>query len=246
MSTTTPAIATVPYDELESALRGELITPADPRYDEARAVYNAMVDKRPAAIARVRDAVDVMTAVRYARQHGHTIAVRGGGHNAAGLGVWDGALVIDLSRMRSTTVDPRGHTVRVDGGCEIASQIGHQHEGHRNLVRAKPGQPSLRDRVTAEPGDLVQEGTRPERHERHLQLFQPVFGEPLVPKMRDTWRLVAGEDAGEHESADGGAGGSVGKIGVAGDVNCGRVSLAVPGVSGRRGDYGVRPLHAAD
>ena len=79
MSTTTPAIATVPYDELQSVLRGELITPADPRYDEARAVYNAMIDKRPAAVARCRDAADVVACVRFARAHDLTIAVRGGG-----------------------------------------------------------------------------------------------------------------------------------------------------------------------
>ena len=117
MSTTTPAIATVPYDELESALRGDLITPADPRYDEARAVYNAMIDKRPAAVARCRDAADVVACVRFARAHDLTIAVRGGAHNAAGLGVWDNALVIDLSPMHSVTVDPAGGTVRADGGC---------------------------------------------------------------------------------------------------------------------------------
>ena len=76
MSTTTPAIATVPYDELQSVLRGELITPADPRYDEARAVYNAMIDKRPAAVARCRDAADVVACVRFARAHDLTIAVR--------------------------------------------------------------------------------------------------------------------------------------------------------------------------
>ena len=117
MSTTTPAIATVPYDELQSVLRGELITPADPRYDEARAVYNAMIDKRPAAVAQCRDAADVVACVRFARAHDLTIAVRGGAHNAAGLGVWDNALVIDLSPMHSVTVDPAGGTVRVDGGC---------------------------------------------------------------------------------------------------------------------------------
>jgi FAD/FMN-containing dehydrogenase len=117
MSTTTPAIATVPYDELESALRGELITPADPRYDEARAVYNAMIDKRPAAVAQCRDAADVVACVRFAQSHDLTIAVRGGAHNAAGLGVWDNALVIDLSPMHSVTVDPAGGTVRADGGC---------------------------------------------------------------------------------------------------------------------------------
>src|SRR4051794_17870593 len=117
MSAPTADAVSVAFDDLAAALHGDLITPADPGFDEARAVYNAMVDKHPAAIARCRDAVDVVTAVRFARERGITIAVRGGGHNAAGLGVWDGALVIDLSLMRSTTVDPRGHTVRVDGGA---------------------------------------------------------------------------------------------------------------------------------
>src|ERR1700742_4622627 len=97
---------TAPYAELATAIRGDLITPGDPGYDQGRAVYNAMIDKHPAAIARCRDAADVITCVRFAREHGAEIAVRGGGHNAAGLGVADGALVIDMSLMRSTTVDP--------------------------------------------------------------------------------------------------------------------------------------------
>jgi FAD/FMN-containing dehydrogenase len=120
MTITSSGVATAPYDELAGALLGELILPADPGYDEARAVYNAMIDKRPAAIARCRDSTDVMACVRFARAHDLTIAVRGGGHNAAGLGVWDDALVIDLSSMRSTTVDPQNRTVRVDAGCTWA------------------------------------------------------------------------------------------------------------------------------
>ena len=98
-------------------MRGDLITPADPGYDQARAVYNAMIDKHPAAIVRCRDTADVITCVRFAREHGVEIAVRGGGHNAGGLGVSDDALVIDLSQMRSTTVNPEHHTVRADPGC---------------------------------------------------------------------------------------------------------------------------------
>jgi FAD/FMN-containing dehydrogenase len=108
---------TAPFGDLAAALRGELITPDTPGYDEARAVYNAMIDRRPAAIARCRDSADVVAAVTFARAHGIEVAVRGGGHNAAGLGTWDDALVIDLSPMRSTTVDPRARTVRVDGGA---------------------------------------------------------------------------------------------------------------------------------
>jgi FAD/FMN-containing dehydrogenase len=117
---TTSAVATASIGELAASLRGDLIRPADPGYDQARAVYNAMIDKHPAAIARCRDTADVITCVNFAREHGVEIAVRGGGHNAAGLGVWDDALVIDLSLMRSTTVSPQDHTVRVDGGCTWA------------------------------------------------------------------------------------------------------------------------------
>lgn len=117
MTTTSTEAAKAPYDELATALRGDLIAPGDHRYDEARAVYNAMIDKRPAVIARCRDVTDVIACVRFGRAHGLTIAIRGGGHNAAGLGVWDDALVIDLSLLRSTTVDPGNHTVRVDAGC---------------------------------------------------------------------------------------------------------------------------------
>src|SRR5262249_59488220 len=76
-----------------------------------------MIDKRRAAIARCADTADVVTCVRFARAHNVDIAVRGGGHNAAGLAVADDALVIDLSGLRSTTVSPQDHTVRVDPGC---------------------------------------------------------------------------------------------------------------------------------
>src|SRR5215510_16326712 len=117
---TSTAIATAPYEELAAAVRGDLITPGDPGYDQARAVYNGMIDKHPAAIARCRDTADVIACVRFARAHGAEIAVRGGGHSAAGLGVWDDALVIDLSLLRSTTVSPENHTVRVDAGCTLA------------------------------------------------------------------------------------------------------------------------------
>ena len=117
---TSSAIATHAYADLAAAVRGSLILPGEPEYDQARAVYNGMIDKHPAAIARCRDAADVITCVRFAREHGVEIAVRGGGHSAAGLGVWDDALVIDLSLLRSTTVSPENHTVRVDAGCTLA------------------------------------------------------------------------------------------------------------------------------
>ena len=119
MTTTSITTTAVPYPDLATALRGDLITPGDAGYDQARAVYNAMIDKYPAAVARCRDTADVMACVRFARQHGVEIAVRGGGHSVGGFGVRDGALVIDLSLMRGTTVSPENHTVRADGGCTL-------------------------------------------------------------------------------------------------------------------------------
>jgi FAD/FMN-containing dehydrogenase len=120
MTTTSAGISTESFGELAAGLRGELIVPGQPGYDAARAVYNAMIDKHPAAIARCRDVADVIACVRFGRDLGIELAVRGGGHNAAGLGVADDALVIDLSLMRSTTVDPQHHTVRADAGCTLA------------------------------------------------------------------------------------------------------------------------------
>jgi FAD/FMN-containing dehydrogenase len=85
----------------------DLITPDDPRYDEARTVWNAAIDRRPAAIVRCTCTEDVVAAVRLARKHGWPVAVRGGGHNVAGLAVGDGALVVDCSRWRGVRVDGR-------------------------------------------------------------------------------------------------------------------------------------------
>jgi FAD/FMN-containing dehydrogenase len=120
MSTTTTSridVSDEDYQSLAAQLRGVLIRPGDPGYDENRQVYNGMIDKRPAAIARCRDVADVIRCVRFGRNHSLDITVRGGGHNAAGLAIWDDALVIDLSLMRSVTVSPDDRTVRVDGGC---------------------------------------------------------------------------------------------------------------------------------
>src|SRR5947199_3517046 len=97
--------------------RGRLIGPEDAGYDDARKVYNAMIDRRPALIARCAGVADVITAVNFARENNLLVAVRGGGHNAAGLGVCDGGLSIDLSRMKGIRVDPAARTVRVEGGC---------------------------------------------------------------------------------------------------------------------------------
>jgi hypothetical protein len=102
---------------LRAGLRGRLIQPRDENYDEARKVYNAMIDRRPALIARCADAADVIVSVNFARENGLLLAVRGGGHNGAGLGICDGGLVIDLSQMKGVRVDPEKRTARVGGGC---------------------------------------------------------------------------------------------------------------------------------
>jgi len=97
--------------------RGRLIGPEDAGYDEARKIYNAMIDRRPALIARCADADEVARVVGFARDSGLLLAVRGGGHNGAGLGTCDDGVVIDLSALKDIEVDPQARTVRVGGGC---------------------------------------------------------------------------------------------------------------------------------
>ena len=103
--------------EFRSQLRGELIQPGDPGYENARKVYNGMIDKKPRLIAKCVDAADVIAAVKFGRASGLRVSVRGGGHNAGGLGIWDDALTIDLSGIKYVQVDPAAKTVRVGGGC---------------------------------------------------------------------------------------------------------------------------------
>src|SRR5262245_17223256 len=103
--------------ELRAKFRGELIAPGDAAYEPARKVYNGMIDKRPALIARCADVADVMAGVGFARDKGLLLAIRGGGHNGPGLGTVDGGLVVDLSRMKGIRVDQRNRTVRVEGGA---------------------------------------------------------------------------------------------------------------------------------
>jgi FAD/FMN-containing dehydrogenase len=104
-------------DTLHGQIRGDVIDTGDARYDDARTLYNGMIDKRPRLIARCADVADVIAAVGYARDHGLLVAVRGGGHNGAGLGSCDDGLVIDLSAMRGVRVDPAQRTVRAEAGC---------------------------------------------------------------------------------------------------------------------------------
>jgi hypothetical protein len=104
-------------DALQARLRGHLIRPGDADYEDARRVHNGMIDRYPQLIARCRDVADVMASVDFGRDHGLAVAIRSGGHNAAGLGTVDDGLVIDLSPMKGIDVDAGARTVRVEAGC---------------------------------------------------------------------------------------------------------------------------------
>jgi FAD/FMN-containing dehydrogenase len=113
---TVPAIDATQLEELASRLTGRVLRPDDDGYDDARRVYNGLFDRRPAVIVRCRDAADAAAAVRFARQGGLDICVRGGGHNVAGRAVVDDAVMIDLAEMKGADVDPAARTVRAEGG----------------------------------------------------------------------------------------------------------------------------------
>src|SRR3954471_17746328 len=104
-------------EELRDGLGGAVIGPADAGYDDARTCFNALIDRRPAAIARCLDAADVATALAFGREQGLEIAVRGGGHNPAGHCICDGGLVIDLTLMKRVEVDPGRRIARSGGGA---------------------------------------------------------------------------------------------------------------------------------
>lgn len=113
-------ISDVSIQKLAESHRGQVIRREDDGYEEARQVYNGMIDKRPAIIVRSVDAGDVISAVEFARETGLPLAVRGGGHNGGGLGTVDDGLVIDLSLLKGVRVDPQARIARVGGGCTWA------------------------------------------------------------------------------------------------------------------------------
>ncbi len=114
---TTVTLEETGVQDLASHLRGSLLRPSDAGYEQACRVYNGMIEKRPALIVRVKDVADVIAGVNFAREHGLTLAVRGGGHSGPGLGTCDDGLVIDLAGMKGIRVDPAAQTARVEGGC---------------------------------------------------------------------------------------------------------------------------------
>jgi FAD/FMN-containing dehydrogenase len=122
MSTSKPLLSatsldSIALDSLAASIRGIVIRPEDSEYDSARSLWNGMIDKRPAAIVRCSGTADVVAAVRFAREHDLLVAVRAGGHNAAGNAMCDGGIVIDLSGMNGVWVDPDQRVARVQGGA---------------------------------------------------------------------------------------------------------------------------------
>src|SRR5512140_759451 len=113
--------------KFKASLRGELIQRSDEHYEQARKLYNAMIDKRPLLIARCADIADVASAVRFGRENDLLTALRGGGHNGPGLGSCNDGLVIDLSLMKGVRVDAGSRTVRAEAGC---TQGGVDHAAH--------------------------------------------------------------------------------------------------------------------
>ncbi len=104
-------------DELKTRLRGDLLVPGEPAYDESRSVWNGMIDRHPALIVRCLGTPDVVAAVRFARDHRIALSIKGGGHNIAGLGVCDGGIMLDMSRARGVWVDAAAKTARAQAGC---------------------------------------------------------------------------------------------------------------------------------
>jgi FAD/FMN-containing dehydrogenase len=106
-------------EDLKLQIRGDVLLPSDADYDQARKIWNGMIDKRPALIVRCTGTADVIDAVKFAREHNILVSVRGGGHNVAGNALVDNGMVIDLSRMRGIHVDPKSRTVRAQPGATL-------------------------------------------------------------------------------------------------------------------------------
>ncbi len=116
-------------EQFKSGLRGKLLRPGDDDYDSSRRIFNAMIDKHPALIARCAGVADVIKAVNFARENNLVVAVRSGGHNVAGNAMCDGGLVIDLSNLKGIRVDPVRRTAQAEAGVTLA-EFDHETQAH--------------------------------------------------------------------------------------------------------------------
>ncbi len=117
MQASDTAIAPNTVEDLRARLRGPVLVPGGPSYDEARSVWNAMIDRRPGFIARCLGVADVVASVNFARERGLALSIKGGGHNISGLAVCDGGVMLDMSLMRGVWVDPVTRTAHAQPGC---------------------------------------------------------------------------------------------------------------------------------
>src|SRR5262249_15912063 len=115
-----PTLTADSIKALKGKLRGKVIEPQDPDYNEVRKVHNGMIDKKPRLIARCADVTDVIHCVNFARENKILLAVRSGDHNAGGLGICDDGMVIDLAPIKYARIDPKARTVTAGGGCTWA------------------------------------------------------------------------------------------------------------------------------
>ena len=115
--------------KLKGQVRGPVLQPGEPEFDEARSVWNAMIDRHPAVIVRCLGVPDVVACVNAARTHGVPLTVKGGGHNIAGLAVCDGGLMMDMSLMRGVQVDPARRVARAEPGC-LLGDVDRETESH--------------------------------------------------------------------------------------------------------------------
>ena len=115
--------------KLQETLRGELLLPSDTGYDEARSIWNGMIDRHPTLIARCLGVEDVVTCLKFAREQGLPLSVKGGGHNISGLAVCNGGLMIDMSKMRGIWVNTKKRTAQAQAGC-ILGDVDHETQVH--------------------------------------------------------------------------------------------------------------------
>ena len=127
----------------KKSISGRIVTPSDMDYDKERKVYNGMIDKHPGMIVQCKNVADVIACVNFARENNILLAIRGGGHNAGGLGICDEGLVIDLSAMKDIKIDTAAKTVLVQGGCLLKEMDAATHE----VGMAEIGRASCRERV---------------------------------------------------------------------------------------------------